>query len=159
MAKIQTRQNVKVYVKAPGGTPAAFAAGDLLVMDQVYDLNTTINGESFEFGGYGAAYKNRVADVKDFTLSFSYDADPDDTKLSTLVARWNSSDRKLDVLAGAGDAPGVSAKNVFVWGRFVMTEFSLQYPMPGIVRVNVSASVADGSTINLALNQTTFPSL
>lgn len=159
MALIQTRGNVNVYVRQPPASPTAFAAADKLVASQIYELSTTINGDSFEFGGYGALYKNRVADIKDFTVSFKYDVDPADTLLSTLLARWNSTDRKADILIVAGDVPAAGAKNIAAWGRFVLTAFTLETNLPGLVRVSLSAGVADGSTINLAINQTALPSL
>jgi len=159
MAKIVTRKNVHLFLKAPGATAAAFAAADEVPQTLLQELNPTADGRSFEYDTFGSDVIDRAADIKDLKITATLIADPADTLVQLLLSQWNSADRQIDALVVAGDLPGLSASNVCVYGRMVIDSLNITFPRPGLAQIQLSLSAGVGSTVATQLNVTAYPSI
>lgn len=154
---IQTRGKIAVYAKAHTATPAAFVAGDRL--SGVMEVTTSATSESFDWSTYDQAATFRVADLKDSQITMTLVADPDDTSQGVFRTAYASVERTLDILVVRGDAPAAAAKNIVTYGTYVISEFSYDQPLPGVVQSNVTLDIADGATYVEDVNAVAFPSL
>lgn len=146
-----------MYAKAHTGTPAAFAAGDKV--SGLMEVTTTATSETFDWSTYDQLATFRVADLKDSQITATIVADPDDTSQGVFRTAYASAERIVDVLIVRGDAPAASASNIVTYGTYVISEFSYDQPLPGVVQSNVTLDVADGATYTEAVNVVAFPSL
>lgn len=158
MGTINNRKNLHLYLKVPGSSAVAFAAGDELPATLLDALNPSGNGNSFQFDTYGSDGVNRVPDLRDLTIQFTALVDPDDPIISRIITAWEG-DRYLDALVVAGDAPATGAKNLVTYARMAISNLTPAFPKPGLAQIQVSLEASDGTTIATALNAEAFPSL
>lgn len=154
---IQTRGKIRLYAKTPAATPTAFASGD--AVSGLMELTSSATSDSFDWSTYDQSATFRVADLKDSQITATFVADPDDTSQGVFRTAYESVERTVDLLIVRGDEPAASAKNIVTYGTYVISEFSYDQPLPGVVQINATFDVADGATYTEAVNEVAFPSL
>lgn len=152
-------QNTKLYVKAPGTTPTAFAAGDLVPQNLVTNISANVSRSTVDYESYATTNTNRIAMSRDFTLSLTLVYELSDTTIAKFLNAFQSAEGTLDVLLLIGDTPATGAKNLAVYGRMVVSRFNQNPPSRNIVTVEVELQLANGATLNVAQDITAYPSL
>lgn len=151
--------NVRVYAKTPGASPAAFTAADLVPLGVVQEVSAEVSGESLTFNTFATLATYRIPTGKDFSLTLRLVYDPADTAKTKFLNAFNSASQTLDVLLVIGDTPATGAKNLCIYGRMIVESVSPVVEARGIIATNVSLRLADGATLTIAENVTSFPSV
>lgn len=149
--------NVRVYVKTPGASPTAFAATDQVPAALLVDnIPVTQSASTMDFQTWASSAISRIVNQKDSTINLSVVLDPADDSAATW---FQAVGVEKDVLVVIGDVPAAGAKNLVLYGRYVVTSMETPNAIDGFLRADIQMTLSEGSTLTTAANVTAFPSL
>lgn len=153
---LKARGNTHVYIK-PSGSPSAFVAGDKVA--NLTGLTPNVNNQPIETDTYDQAAASRMYGANQASFQFSHYFAPGHVGMGRLVSAFQAQ-TFVDALVVWGTTPQGGAQNLAMWGKFMVSQPPIpQGDIGSMLVANVACELADGTSLNVALNLTSFPTI